>query len=69
MIYAWLLVGSFIAVSGGLLIASIYGHHELEDMRGVPRGNSLPEAGSSGVPDGGAKSANAAASAPPKGQL
>jgi hypothetical protein len=69
MIYAWLLVGSFIAVSGGLLIASIYGHHELEDLRGVPRGNSLPEAGSSEALEVGTQSTNARASAPTKGRL
>lgn len=69
MIYAWLLVGSFIAVSGGLLIASIYGRHELEDMRGVHRGDSLPEAGASVAPDAGAKAANATASVPTKGRL
>lgn len=69
MIYAWLLVGSFIAVSGGLLIAAISGRDELEEMRGLTDAGAPPSgAGGGGLSETPSDRAATVVAMPSKGR-
>ena len=68
MIYAWLLVGLFVAVSGGLLIASFYTGDELEQVNGLTSGKQSEDVPDSGPLEKPIGSALPGASTPAEGR-